>query len=260
MQKAIVDALKNRAIEPQVVISLVDQRTSLVTVLGDVNKPAVLNAVPAGERILDAITRAGGPKSEGYDTIVMLERNGHRATAPFSSLVYQSSNNTYVHPGDTIYVYSEPQTFLAFGASGKQGQFKFDAWRISLAEAVAKAEGLNDEKADPGSVFLYRGETRQVAEQIGIDCSKFSGPIIPVIYNINLNDPAGYFLAANFEIRNRDIIYTANAVSVDVTKFLTFLRTIMATANDPMIYATNYYTLLSASKGTAGIPVIVNTP
>ena len=79
--------------------------------------------------------------------------------------------------------------------------------------------------------------------------SKFSGPIIPVIYNVNLLDPAGYFLAANFEIRNKDIIYTANAISVDVTKFLNFLRTIMATADDPMMYATNYYSLLSALKG-----------
>ena len=191
--------------------------------------------------------------------MVMLERGGRRATAPFGALVYQPANNIYAHPGDTIYLYSEPQTFLAFGASGTQGQFKFDAWRISLAEAVAKAAGLKDEQADPTFVFLYRGETREVAEQLGVDCSKFSGPIIPVIYNINLRDPAGYFLAANFEVRNKDVIFAANAVSVEVTKFLTFLRTIMATVNDPIVYATNYYTLLNASKGI-GSSVIVTTP
>ena len=188
-----------------------------------------------------------------------LSADGRRATAPFGALVYQPANNIYAHPGDTIYLYSEPQTFLAFGASGTQGQFKFDAWRISLAEAVAKAAGLKDEQADPTFVFLYRGETREVAEQLGVDCSKFSGPIIPVIYNINLRDPAGYFLAANFEVRNKDVIFTANAVSVEVTKFLNFLRTIMATVNDPLVYATNYYTLLNASKGI-GSSVIVTTP
>jgi polysaccharide biosynthesis/export protein len=259
VQQSIVDALKNRAIEPQAVVSLATQRTSLVTVLGDVSRPQVLTAVPAGERILDSIARAGGPTKEGYDTMVMLERSGRRATAPFSALVYQPANNVYARPGDTIYLYSEPQTFLAFGASGAQGQFKFDAWRISLVEAVAKAAGLRDEQADPHFVFLYRGETRQVAEQLGVDCSKFSGPIIPVIYNISLRDPAGYFLAANFEMRNKDVIFVANAVSVEVTKFLSFLRTIMATVNDPLVYATNYYTLLSASKGT-GSSVIVTTP
>ena len=54
VQQAVVDALKNRAIEPQAVVSLTTQRTSLVTVLGDVTRPQVLPAVPAGERILDS--------------------------------------------------------------------------------------------------------------------------------------------------------------------------------------------------------------
>jgi polysaccharide export outer membrane protein len=259
VQQAIVDALKNRAIEPQAVVSLATQRTSLVTVLGDVSRPQVLTAVPAGERILDSIARAGGPTKEGYDTMVMLERHGRRATAPFGALVYQPANNIYAHPGDTLYLYSEPQTFLAFGATGTQGQFKFDAWRISLAEALAKAAGLKDDQAEPAFVFLYRGETREVAERLGVDCSKFSGPIIPIVYNINLRDPSGYYLAANFEIRNKDVIYSANATSVQVTKFLNFVRTIMATANDPIVYATNYYTLINTAKGI-GNAVTVTTP
>ena len=36
IQQAIVDALRSRAIEPQAVVSLVDQRASLISVLGDV--------------------------------------------------------------------------------------------------------------------------------------------------------------------------------------------------------------------------------
>ena len=74
----------------------------------------------------------------------MLERDNKRAIAPFGALVYEPSNNIYVHPDDTIYVYREPQTFVAFGAAGQQGQFNFEAWRVSVAEAVAKAGGLND--------------------------------------------------------------------------------------------------------------------
>ena len=117
VQQAIVDAIKNRAIEPQVVVSLVDQRTSLISVLGEVNRPARFPANMEAEKILDAITRAGGPKSQGFDTFVSLERAGHRATVPFGALVYQPSNNISVHAGDTIYVYTEPQTFLVFGAT-----------------------------------------------------------------------------------------------------------------------------------------------
>jgi polysaccharide biosynthesis/export protein len=259
VQRSIVDALKNRAIEPQVIISLVDQRTSMISVLGEVNRPERFAASAAPERLLDAITRAGGPKAQGFDTWVMLERGDHRATAPFGALVYQPSNNIYVRPNDTIYVYSEPQTFVVFGAttgttagaSTGTSQLSFGAWRISLAEALAKAGGLNDSLADPASVFLYRGETRQVAEQLGVDVGKFEGPIVPVIYQVNLRDPAGYFVAKLFDMRNKDVLYVSNAQSVETSKVLTYLRLIMATADDPIVYATNYYGLRIAIRSAA---------
>jgi polysaccharide export outer membrane protein len=260
VQQAIVAALGNRAIDPQAVVSLVDQRASLISVLGDVRAAGRFPAAASGERILDVITRAGGPSAQGYDTWVTLERQGHRASVPFGALVYEPANNIFVIPNDTIYLYSEPQTFVAFGAAGTQGHYKFDAWRVSLAEAVGKHGGLNDAQADPGNVFLYRGETREVAERLGVDCSKFKGPIIPIIYQVNFRDPSGYFLTQGFEVRNKDVIYTSNAVAVETTKFLNYLRTIMATANDPILYATNAFALKAASRGAASTIITTPTP
>jgi polysaccharide biosynthesis/export protein len=259
IQRAIVDALKNRAIEPQVVVSLVDQHASLISVLGDVHTAGRFPASPSGERILDLVARAGGPVTQGYDGWVTLERAGHRGSVPFGALLYEPSNNIYALPNDVIYLYSQPQTYVAFGAAGNQGQYKFDAWRITLAEAVGKHGGLNDSLADPASVFLYRGETREVAQQLGVDCSRFDGPIVPIVYVVNFRDPSGYFLAQTFEMRNKDVIYTSNAASVETTKFLNFLRTIMATANDPIIYATNGYALKAAINGTSS-STIITTP
>ncbi len=260
VQRAIVDALKNRAIEPQVVVSVVEQRTSLISVLGDVKASGRFPASPAGERIVDVIARAGGPASQGYDMWVTLERQGHRASVPFGALVYEPSNNIFVLPADIVYLYNQAQTFVAFGAAGNQGQFKFDAWRISMAEAVGKVGGLSDGQADPGSVFLYRGETREVARQIGVDVSRFEGPIVPVIYLANLRDPSGYFLSQSFEMRNKDVIFVSNAAAVETTKFLIFLRTIMATANDPILYATNAYALKAAINGTTSTIITTPTP
>ncbi|WP_253705992.1 polysaccharide biosynthesis/export family protein [Bradyrhizobium sp. WD16] len=260
IQRDIVDRLKARALEPQVVVALATQNTSLISVLGDVRAAGRFPASPSGERVLDAVARAGGPVTQGYDMWVSLERMGHRASVPFGALMYEPANNIYVLPNDVIYLYTQPQTFVAFGAAGNQGQFKFDAWRISLAEGVAKQGGLNDAQADPGSVFLYRGETRDVARQIGVDVDQYQGPVIPVIYMVNLRDPSGYFLAQTFEMRNKDVIYTSNAVSVETTKFLNFLRTIMATANDPIIYATNGYALKAAIQGSPTTIITTPTP
>ena len=238
VQNDIVNKIKNRAIEPQVIVTLSQQRTSLISVIGDVNTPLRF-AVPfpgAGDRVLDAITRAGGIKNNGYATWVMLERGGKRATVPFENLVMNAANNITIQPGDRIYVYTEQQKFMAFGATGGapiafgQGQFTFDAWRINLAEAVAKAGGLADFQADPGAVFLYRQEPREVAILLGADPRKFPDPLVPVIFWIDFRDPGGYFLATRLQMRNDDIIFMANAKSFEATKVLTFVTTVAATA------------------------------
>src|SRR5262249_58252889 len=133
---------------------------------------------------------AGGPKTAGHETWVMLQREGRRATAPFGALVYEPSNNIWTHPGDTIYLYREPQTFVAFGAvssnvvtGGVQGVVNFDAWRISLTEGIGKAGGLSDVLAEPSATFLYRGEIREVSERLGRDGSRFTGPTFAFIGN-----------------------------------------------------------------------------
>jgi polysaccharide biosynthesis/export protein len=234
-----------------VVVALAQQNTSLISVLGEVNQPARFPVSFAGEKILDEITRAGGPKSQGFDTWVMLERDGKRATVPFGALVYEPINNIYARPNDTIYLYREPQTFVEFGAAGQQGQFNFDAWRISLAEGVAKAGGLNDTLADPAGVYLYRGEPRDVAQRMGIDISAFEGPLIPVVYNVNLRDPAGYFLATKLQMRNKDVIFVSNAVEIEQAKIMNYINLITATVNNPMVAATNAYILKADIHGAA---------
>ena len=235
VQQDIVDRIKNRAIEPQVVVALVTQNTSLITVIGEVNNAfqpsGRIAAQPAGERILDVLTRAGGLKDQGQNTWVVLERNGKRASVPFGALVYEPKNNIWAWPGDTIYVYQEPQTFLAFGASGQQGQLNFSTWRISLAEGVGTAGGLLDLQADPGSVFLYRREPRELAEKLGIDCTKFPGLTVPIVYSVSFKDPAGYFLATQLQMRNKDVLFAANAQSVEITKVATFITNAATAVN-----------------------------
>jgi polysaccharide export outer membrane protein len=236
IQNEIVEKIKNRAIEPQVIVALSQQRTSLISVVGSVNTPLrfAVPATGAGDRVLDAITRAGGISGPGYASWVMLERDGRRATVPFENLVMNQKNNIYILPGDRIYVYQEQQKFIAFGATNgqglTQGEFNFDAWRINLAEAVAKAGGLADLQADPSSIFLYRVEPREVAQLLGADMTKFNGPLVPIIFSVNFRDPGGYFLATRLQMRNQDIIFVANAASVEATKFLTFINNVAAAA------------------------------
>ncbi len=265
VQDAIVAALKNRAIEPQVIVSVVEQKTSMISILGE-GRSARIPATTSPERMLDVISRAGmvtttgtSTGAAGAETWVLLERNGRRAIAPFGALVFEPANNIYAHPNDTIYLYREPQTFLSFGAVGTQQQVPFGTWRLSLAEAISRAGGLVDAQADPASVFLYRGEARDVAEAMGIDCKPYEGPVIPVIYTITLRDPAGYFLASSFEMRNKDILYVSNSFSVESTKFMTYLNTINTTVQGPITTVTSAYGLRNIIQGTGAVPSTFTT-
>jgi polysaccharide export outer membrane protein len=275
VDQEIVDRIKNRAIEPQAVVALVTQNSSLITVIGEINSATTASPTgrvvpqPSGERLLDVITRAGGLKDQGQDTWVVLERHGRRAAAPFGSLIYEPGNNIWAWPNDTIYLYKEPQTFLAFGASGLQGQFPFSAgaassaWRMTLAEAVAAAGGLLDLQADPGSVFLYRREPRELAEMLGVDCSKMAGPTVPVVYSVSFSDPAGYFLATRVQMHNKDIIFAANAQSVEITKFTTFLNALLSpaiTATSVGINVETWRILSQTHPGGASSSTVVTPP
>ena len=89
-----------------------------------------------------------------------------------------------------------------------------------------------DVQADPGSVFLFRREPRELAEKLGVDCSKMDGPTVPVVYTVSFVDPAGYFLATRVQMHNKDVLFAANAQSVDIEKFTTFLNTLISVPNN----------------------------
>jgi polysaccharide export outer membrane protein len=182
IQETIEARLRNRAIEPQAVVVLQDARSNQVTVTGEVNGSTRFALSAAGERIVDAISRAGGPRHPGYETLVTLQRRGQQGTVSFNRLISEPENNIYLQPGDTVVLSREAKSFLAFGASGQNGQINFEADDITLAQAVAKAGGILDERGDPQSVFIYRMEPKKLVAQMGYDVAGFITPSVPVIY------------------------------------------------------------------------------
>jgi polysaccharide export outer membrane protein len=103
---------------------------------------------------------------------------------------------------------------------------------VTLAQGVGKAGGLLDERADPGAVFLYRSEPRELLASMGYDVSRFEGRYVPTVYALDLRDPSGFFLARQIALRDRDVLFVANAISVDVVKLLNFVRVGIATARE----------------------------
>jgi polysaccharide export outer membrane protein len=240
IQQAIVARLRNRAIEPQVVVSLNQQHSSVVSVLGDVNTPGVLALNSVGERLLALIARAGGPKFEAIESYVTLQRDGKRVRVLLSRVVHDPRENIFIRPNDVIFITHEAPTFTALGALnqnvfGFNSEIAFDVETLTLAQAIGKSGGLNDQQSDPAEVYVYRHEDRHFLEKLGVDTTRFIYDRIPTIYHVNLRDPSGYLLASGFQMRAKDVMYVANARVVDYFKLLTLINntaiTVSTTAN-----------------------------
>ncbi len=142
-------------------------------------------------------------------------------------------------PGDIIYIYREQQKFVAVGAlgasgqtSGVTGQYAFEQERLSLNEAVAKAGGLLDSaptRARSSSIaWSIARRSRHGREPLEVPADQ---KFIPTVYRANFRDPSSFFFAQSFPMRHKDVIYVSNADSVEVVKFLDYLRTITSTVS-----------------------------
>lgn len=222
--KEISEKLADRAIEPQAVVSITARGGSEVSVIGEVGAPGRFSLSFDGEKVLDAVARAGGPKFPGYETWATLQRNGREWSIPFELLVQKPENNINLQSNDVVYLYREPEMYQMFGASGFNGAFPFVKRDMTLAEAIGQSRGLADLQADPEEVYLYRFEKRTHMRNLGAQVVLPEGGrfenTIPVIYKLDLRNPEGYFFAQSFPVNDRDVIYIANARSVELTKFL----------------------------------------
>ncbi len=247
IQQAVVARLRNRAIEPQVVISLNQQHSNVVSVLGDVNTPGVLALNSVGERLLALIARAGGPKFEAIESYVTLQRDGRRVRVLLSRVVHDPRENIFIRPNDVIFITHEAPTFTALGALnqnvfGFNSEIPFDVETLTLAQAMGKAGGLNDQQSDPREIYVYRYEDRHFLEKLGVDTTRFTFDKVPTIYRLNARDPSGMLLAAGFQMRSKDVMYVANAKVVDYYKLLTLINNTAGTVSNTANAVTNVNT------------------
>ena len=141
-------------------------------------------------------------------------------------LIANPAENIFAHPGDTITLVRDPQTFSVFGAANRNAVVPFEAAGITLEQAIARAGGLVDTRSDPYGVFLLRYEPVRLARQLDPNFAFQPGDVrVPVVYRLNLRDAGSYFVARSVPIRNRDMIYIANAPLTELQKVLQLFTT-----------------------------------
>jgi polysaccharide biosynthesis/export protein len=226
LQKQIVEGLRGSTVNPQAVVTVVEKPSSVVTVNGTIRNPGQFPLASGRERVLDVLAQAGGTSAGGEVTVVRGER---RASASVERLMNDPSQNIYLQPGDQIIV-SGGSSFTALGAFKSAGEFPFEPGKLTLAQAVARAGGLLDDRADAGNLYLFRSN----AIVDPVTKAKNPGEVgRPVIYHINLRQVSNFVLMQQFYIRDGDMLFASNAPLVNAAKFLTVFQKSVPTAAAP---------------------------
>lgn len=228
VKAAIENALARIAIQPQVLVSVIKNVSNTVTVTGEVASSGRIALSPRGEKLLDVIAMAGGPRIESHQLSVQITRGQRTEAVPMERLISDPGENIYVQSDDVIALIRQPRSFTVFGAATSNASIQFDESQLFLNQALAKVGGLNDDRANARGVFIYRTEPTSLVRRMVPGKVASAGATTNVIYQIDLKDPNGFFLLKSFSMRNRDLIFIANSSLAEVRKFATLVSSTAA--------------------------------
>lgn len=219
--REIAARLSGKANDPQVIVRIAENQAAQVTVVGDVMTSRHVALTTKGERLLDALASAGGVRQPVDKMTIQITRGGKVATQPLSTVIRDPAQNIRLGANDVVTALYQPYSFQALGAFGTNAEVNFEATGLTLAQALGRIGGLQDNRADIKGVFIFRLEDPDLLDSgtVAAGATTPDGKV-PVIYRVDMGNPATFFIAQGFPIQHRDVLYVSNAPLVDIQKFV----------------------------------------
>lgn len=227
VEAEIAMRLRGKANQPEVLVRVTRNASATVTVVGEVNASVRLPLTASGERVLDALAAAGGVRQPVHKMTLQLTRGERFHALPLDQVIRDPRQNVRLRPGDVVTALFQPLSFTALGATGKNEEIAFETQGISLAQALARAGGLQDTRSNPQGVFIFRYESREALEWPRQPVVTTPEGRVPVVYRVDLRDPASFFVMQGFAMQHQDVVYVSNAPAADLQKFLNLVFSIV---------------------------------
>lgn len=236
LERQIANRLAGKAHEPQVSIRLTRNAASSVTLVGEVANNTQVPLTPRGERLLDVLAAAGGVKTPINKTTIQITREGRVVSVPLETVIRDPAQNIRLQPQDVVTAISQSFSFTSLGETGTSAEVPFESTGITLSQALGRVGGLKSDRADVRGVFIFRLEDPAAVDpQTAAAARHTPDGRIPIIYMVDLRDPASFFVAQSFPIRDKDVLYVSRAPLSDLQRFVS----IVASMAFPFINLTN---------------------
>ena len=232
-RRSILATLRDKAVEPDVIITSLGTDSRMITVTGAVRASAQVPLNLSGNRLMDVIAKAGGPTSPPYESYVTLTRGNKTATALLKTIIDTPSNNVFIRPDDQVFLTHDPRTFTILGQTATNNRIPFGANDLNLLEAIALAGGGNDRGASAAGYFVFRYEEERIVRALlgdkRFDAMRAKGLAAnkdgryPIVYRLDMNKPDSLVSGQTFPIKNRDIVYASRHPAVELQYFLSLV-------------------------------------
>jgi polysaccharide export outer membrane protein len=213
IETRIIQELGNKVQEPEVIVEFDSPRTHTVMVSGDVKSPGRVSMLEDVRSVIDAINKAGGPliatPGSSNQLQVVVRRNGQVIlTSQFSDLL--AGSDIAVQKGDEIVVRPNSRVFTVLGAVQRSGNVEMTKHNLTLLEALGQVGGLSDARANKTGVYVFRMGDLEI-----------NPTARGRVFRLDLFQPVSIFVAQQFGLQARDVIYVTNAPLYEYDKILT---------------------------------------
>jgi polysaccharide export outer membrane protein len=169
------------------------------------------------------IAQAGGTNQPLERMTIQVTRGEVVQRMAARDLVSDPKQNIVLQSDDVVTAFFQPYSFTVLGAAGKNDEVRFEGAGITLSQALGRVGGLQDDRADPRGVFLFRWERPEVIGEQAAGLPRNPEGLVPIIYRADMKLPDTYFAAQRFGIRNGDVMYVANSQLSDLQRFVNIL-------------------------------------
>lgn len=216
--------------DPQVEVDVSGFRSQKVFLSGEVKVPGVVPITDVTLRLTDAIGVSGGLTNEADLYNAVLTRGKVSSQINLDRIYYGGdlSANLILQNGDVlsipdrqfrkVFILGEVGTAAGINQSRS---YVMRRGRMSLAEVIADAGGLNPFSSAAGKVYLMRADSNGE----------------PIIYQLDASRPQSLIMAEQFVIQPRDVLYVS---PTDITEFGRFIG--------------QFFPLTSATQSVANTP------
>lgn len=199
----------------QVQAEITQGRRNSVDFVSGVAKPGSYPLTERNLPLTSLLATAGGASADLVNPVVQITRGGRVFRKPLHQILQSPAMDTSLQGGDRVVILSDPRSFTALGAAGREEVIPFDADMVSALRAVSMMGGINDNRADPKGILVLR---RYDSAATGDAAANPPRP--NVVFSFDLTHADGMFVANEFALRDGDIVMATQAPATTLQRVL----------------------------------------